>query len=78
MHRTQICLEEAQYAALREHSRRTGKSIAAIIREILDRELSALGTTGRKRASGLSKIQGLVRDPGFGGEDHDETLYGGK
>jgi len=76
MHRTQITLEEAQYAALREQARRTGKSMGAVIREMLDRELEALGNARRGRPTGLKKLKGIIEDPGFGGEDHDEILYG--
>jgi predicted DNA-binding ribbon-helix-helix protein len=78
MHRTQITLEDAQYLTLREQARRTGKSMGQLIREMLQRELGLQTKSRRKRSSGLTKLQGILDDPGFGGEDHDEILYGGR
>ena len=78
MHRTQITLEDSQYVALREKSRRSGKSMGQLIRELLGRELAAKPMSVKGRASGLAKLTGILKDPGFDGEDHDEILYGGR
>ena len=78
MHRTQITLEDSQYIALRERARRAGRSMGSIIRELLDRELEGQWKPRRGRSSGLNKLKGMLEDPGFGGEDHDGILYGGR
>ncbi|MDN5870908.1 MAG: ribbon-helix-helix domain-containing protein [Nitrococcus sp.] len=44
MHRTQISLEDAQYKALVQESRRRGMSISALIRALVDARLPAQAT----------------------------------
>lgn len=78
MHRTQITLEDSQYVTLRERARRTGKSMGQLIREMLNQELEAKPKARKGHASGLAKLAGVLNDPGFGGKDHDEALYGGR
>jgi len=78
MHRTQITLEDSQYVTLRERARRTGKSMGQLIREMLNQELEAKPKARKGCTSGLSKLAGVISDPGFGGQDHDEILYGGR
>lgn len=78
MHRTQITLEDTQYLSLREQARRSGKSMGQLIREMLDRELGPRPPSRRQGATGLKKLRGILEDPGFGGEDHDEVLCGGR
>lgn len=78
MHRTQIILDDEQYVALREKARRTGKSMGQLIRELLAQQLESDAKPRRGRSSGLAKMTGILNDPGFGGEDHDTVLYGGR
>jgi plasmid stability protein len=78
MHRTQIILDDAQYVALREKARRTGKSMGQLIRELLAQQSESEARPHRGKASGLAKMSGILKDPGFGGEDHDDVLYGGR
>ena len=78
MHRTQITLDDSQYVTLRERARRTGKSMGRLIREMLDQQLEAKPRQRKGQTSGLAKLAGVLNDPGFGGEDHDEVLFGSR
>ena len=78
MHRTQIILDDSQYVALREKARRTGKSMGQLIRELLTQDFQGASKDHRRRALSLAKMTGILKDPGFGGEDHDDVLYGGR
>ncbi len=74
MHRTQIYLDEGQYQLLRARARRQGKSLAAIIREIIDEYLD----TG-KRAKGdpLAAVIGIGEGDGSAvAENYEDYLYG--
>jgi plasmid stability protein len=70
MHRTQISLEEWQYEALRAQAERDGRSLAALIREILTRHLKP-GARSR-----LEEIEGVAEGPADLGREHDRYLYG--
>ena len=70
MHRTQISLEEWQYESLRTQAEREGRSLAALIREILARYLKP-GTRTR-----LEEIEGVAEGPPDLGRNHDRYLYG--
>lgn len=70
LHRTQVLLEEWQYRMLETRAARQGKSVAALIRGLVD---DALKPRGRK--GGLDSIIGLGSS-GKSGRDHDEELYG--
>lgn len=75
-HRTQISLENRQYQELLMISRKTGKSLAGIIREMLDEHLA-------KRAANMQKdplwdVIGLGSGDGAPvAREHDRFLYGG-
>lgn len=76
MHRTQIYLEEAQYEMLRAKARREGKSLAAVIREILD---AALGRAPRGSAGAdpLDGVIGIAEGDGSAvAENVSDYLYG--
>jgi hypothetical protein len=76
MHRTQIYLEEAQYEMLRAQAQRAGKSLAALIREILDRHLRR-GATPTPTPDPLDGIVGIAEGDGSAvAENHAEYLYG--
>ena len=70
MHRTQISLEEWQYEALRAQAEREGRSLAALIREILTKHLEP-GARSR-----LGRIEGVAEGPSDLGRHHDRYLYG--
>lgn len=76
MHRTQVLLEERQYAALRTWARRMDKGISEVIRLAVDRLLGA-ETLRKHPASALQSIRGIGRDAGGpSGREHDKYLYG--
>lgn len=74
-HRTQLSLENRQYQELLMLSRKTGKSLSCIIREMLDEHLA-------KRAADVQKdplwdIIGLGSGDGAPvAREHDRLLYG--
>ena len=72
MHRTQIILEEWQYQMLRAQADHEGRSISAIVREILH------GTLPRssRRKGRLKAIEGVGEDLAGYGRAHDRFLYG--
>ncbi|MBI5242188.1 MAG: hypothetical protein HY922_00735 [Elusimicrobia bacterium] len=75
MHRTQILLEDRQYAALKAWAKRIDKSLSEVIRLAVDRLLGA--EDREKRPSRLGSICGIGRDPGgLSGREHDRFLYG--
>lgn len=73
MHRTQLLIEDWQYEALRTRAEREGRSLSAVVREILR---TALTTDSRTRLAGIATLEGIGEDPGIYGEDHDRYLYG--
>ncbi len=76
MHRTQVMLEDSQYMALRERARQRGKSMGALIRELLGQE-ETLGAREMVRESkGLYALEGFLRDGKATAIDHDAILYG--
>lgn len=74
IHRTQIYLETSQYELLGSRARREGKSMAALIREILDEYLGGKASAGRRdplhRAIGIGKADGSPV-----AENHQDFLY---
>lgn len=74
MHRTQIILEDWQYQALRARAEQEGRSISALVREILR---GALATPPRQEGR-LEEIEGIGEDSATYGRDHDRFLYGVK
>ncbi|WP_158675230.1 FitA-like ribbon-helix-helix domain-containing protein [Thiohalobacter thiocyanaticus] len=72
MHRTQIILEDWQYQVLRARAEREGRSMSAVVRDILQTALSP--PAGQK--SRLGEIGGMGEDTASYGRDHDQYLYG--
>ena len=77
MHRTQVYLEESQYEALRARARREGRSLASVIREIIDVQL------GVRYAGGLKDpFRGVIGvgegDGSAVAENYEDYLYGGR
>ena len=73
MHRTQLSLESWQYEALKARARREGKSLAAVVRDILS---SHLETDARRAAQRLEQVAGVAEGPADLGAGHDRYLYG--
>lgn len=72
MHRTQIILEDWQYQVLRGKAEQEGRSMSAVVRDILQAALSP--PAGQK--SRLGEIDGVGEDAASYGRDHDQYLYG--
>ncbi len=72
MHRTQILLDDWQHEALKAWAERDGRSISALVREMLRGHLSE--APGRRSLS-LSDIEGIGADAGASGREHDRILY---
>ena len=74
MHRTQIYLEEGQYQILRALARREGRSLAAVIRGILDAHLSGASS---RAVDPLDGVLGVGEGDGSAvAENCDDYLYG--
>jgi len=75
LHRTQVYLEDSQYQLLRSLARRNGKTLAAVLREILDAYLHApAGAAGQdpfRRVIGIGKGDGSAV-----AENYEDYLYG--
>jgi plasmid stability protein len=69
MHRTQLLLDEWQYEALRARAKRQGKSMSALVREIVAEYLDE--SRGRSR---LRMMEGVAEGPGQAA-DHDRVIY---
>jgi plasmid stability protein len=75
MHRTQIYLDDMHYALLRSRARREGRTIAALIREILDLHLGGRRPSSRRDA--FDAVIGIGRGDGTSVAENDEDfLYG--
>lgn len=76
-HRTQISLEDWQYQVLLDLSRKTKKSLSALIREMITEKFSAASTK-----AGSDPVFGIVGIGSSGqkktSRDHDTVLYGKK
>lgn len=74
MHRTQIYLDESQYELLRSRARREGKSLASIIREILDQHFRG---DAPSPADPLAAVIGIGSGNGAAVAEHyEDYLYG--
>jgi hypothetical protein len=76
VHRTQIYLEDSQYEMRRARARREGRSLAAVIRGILEEHLSGTGTRKRDR---FGEVIGIGAGDGAAVAEHvDDFLYAAK
>lgn len=66
-------IEDWQYEALHARAEREGRSLSAIVREILH---AALTPDARAKPGGIGQMEGIGEDPGSYGEEHDRYLYG--
>jgi len=75
LHRTQVYLEESQYRLLQSLARRQGKSLAGVVRDILNgyfRGAAAAGTQDPfHRVIGIGKGDGSAV-----AESYEDYLYG--
>ncbi len=76
MHRTQIMLEPEQLAALRNLSRRSGKSMGQLIREFVDAGIAGQGHEQGASGSALESLRGFIAEADVSGREHDRVLYG--
>lgn len=75
MHRTQVYLDDRHYEILRTRAKRESKSLAALIREILDEHLSRAPIRGRRDP--LAEVIGLGEGDGSAvAENYEDYLYG--
>jgi len=75
MHRTQIYLEDSMYQLIRSRARQEGKTLAALIRELLG---EALGGS-RSESDPLADVIGIAKGDGSAvAENHADYLYGDK
>jgi plasmid stability protein len=70
MHRTQLILDDWQHEALRARAEREGKTVSALVREILAHYLKP------RARRGLERIEGVAEGPADLGRDHDRYLSG--
>lgn len=74
-HRTQISLEDWQYQMLQDLSRKTHRSLSAIIRDLLNEKFTK--TPSDRRSDSLFGIVGLAAGDGASvAREHDDYLYG--
>ena len=66
-------LEQWQYDQLRGIAEREGKSLSALVREIVERDLAR---RSRKSAKLLAELDGIGEGPADLGINHDRYLYG--
>jgi hypothetical protein len=75
LHRTQVYLEESHYQLLRSLARRQGKSLAAVIRGILDAHFRGSTATGAQDP--FRRVIGIGRGDGSAVAEHyEDYLYG--
>jgi plasmid stability protein len=72
MHRTQLLLDDWQYAALKARAEREGRSISDLLRELITQQVGV----PQPGASDLEPMRGIAEDKAAYGRDHDRFLYG--
>jgi hypothetical protein len=73
MHRTQILIESWHHETLVALAERTGRSISALVREILTEHFRRRQAMGRSK---LCEMEGIAEGPPDLGRRHDDHLYG--
>jgi len=74
-HRTQISLEDWQYQMLLDLSRKTRKSLSAIIRDLIEEKFTSKSSA--VKSDPVFGIVGLASGDGAAvAREHDEYLYG--
>jgi plasmid stability protein len=72
MHKTHVILEDWQYEALRTLAAKEQRSISALVREMLTRQLAGDCKGARQR---LATLEGIGANADASGQDHDAFLY---
>ncbi len=75
-HRTQIYLDNSHYTYLRALSRKLNKSLASIIRDLIDEKQGADPAKNPKKIDPIFELRGLFSDEAAVGADFDDLLYG--
>lgn len=77
VHRTQVYLDDGQYQALRSRAQREKKTLAAVLREILDQHLG--GARRSRKADALDRVIGIGEGDGQAVAEHyQDHLYGAR
>ena len=71
MLRTQVLLETWQYRFLKEQARRSGRSLSATLRELLN----SVMTPPRTRHKKIFSICGIIKESDASGREHNHFLY---
>ena len=75
VHRTQVYLDDRHYEILRTRAKRERKSLAALIREILDAHLVKI--QGKSKNDPLAEAIGIGAGDGSAvAENYEDYLYG--
>jgi hypothetical protein len=75
LHRTQVYLEESHYMLLRSLARRQGKTLAAVIRDILGAHFRKATAGGAQDA--FARVVGIGKGDGSAvAENYEDYLYG--
>ena len=72
MHRTQVNLDDWIYERLKARSNRTGKSIAAIVRDVLGGHFESKTEEDMTYEGGVGRIEGIGSSPEGSSPDHDD------
>lgn len=75
-HRTQISLDDWQYQVLLDQSRKTRKSLSALIRELITEKFASTGVAENDPVYSIVAIGASGRK--HTARDHDAVLYGKK
>ena len=76
VHRTQLHLDEGRYQYLADQAKAQGKSIAQVVRDLIDADSKRRGS---RRKDSLDNIIGIFRGDGSAVAEHvDDYLYGDK
>lgn len=77
VHRTQLHLDEGRYQYLAVQAKAQGKSIAQVVRDLIDADCKRRGS--RRRKDPLDNIIGMFSGDGSAvAENVDDYLYGDK
>lgn len=78
MKRTQIYLEEEQYEYLLTESRNKGKSIAEIIRDLIDKNIASKSKKLKNKSFWNIGEDGFSTGTPDGSVSHDRVIYGSR
>ena len=76
MHRTQLYLDETHYQFLVQCARQRGKSLAHVVRDLIDERMRIPGKGRTKRDSFWKTIGSAAGDGARVAENYEDFLYG--